>query len=111
MSKSQRDKGKRGEREVASALRAWGYDAHRVQQSERAYQCDVEGTPWWLEVKIGKSIRFWAAIAQADADAEAEASRKGKSRPPVVAFRRDGDTQWRVIMQLEDALDLLGEPQ
>jgi hypothetical protein len=105
MSKAQRDKGKKGEREVATILRAWGYDAHRPMQSAGARECDVEGAPWWIEVKIGKSVRFWEAISQAETDA-AQDERK---RPPVVVFRRDGETQWRAIIELEDLLELAGE--
>ncbi len=105
MSKSQRDKGKRGERELANVLRAWGYSARRGNQSDGAHECDVEAAaiPWWIECKRGKSIRFWEAFAQADSDAV----RDNKHRAPAVVFRRDGDTQWRVVLHLEEALELL----
>lgn len=62
-----RRKGKAFEREIASAMRAAGFgEARRGLQSRGGGEVpDVEGTPWWVECKVGKSPRVLAAYEQA----------------------------------------------
>ena len=69
-----REKGKRGEREIARILREHGYkDARRgVQYSGRTGAADVVGIPGWhIEVKRVEYFDMSAAVAQARSDAHA----------------------------------------
>lgn len=51
-----RSKGKRGERLVANKLKEiWPTAQRGLTQSRGAIQPDVTGTPYWVEVKIGKN--------------------------------------------------------
>lgn len=98
MGKSQRNKGARGEREVASILaEALNLPARRGVAQCRAGSdaADVEGTPWWVEVKIGARPNIVAAMRQAVTSADA--------RPPVVWTRRDRE-DWLVTMRASDWL-------
>ena len=66
MAKFSRDKGKRVERECANWLKPIYGDARRsANQAGGAVQPDIDGTPYWIEVKGGKSIGLWAALSQA----------------------------------------------
>ena len=52
--RSARNKGKRGERDVRDLfIRDFGLDARRGgnQSRDASNEADVEGTPWWVEVK------------------------------------------------------------
>lgn len=93
MSKRSRDKGKRGEREVAGIIRELtGWDAQRVVR-QHDDDSDVMGVPGWcIEVKrharVGRSnLRSWwqQAVRQAVAH-----------ETPVLFFRRDRD-EWRAV--------------
>lgn len=96
MGKSQREKGKRGERELARRLREYGYDARRGQQYSGANgDADVIGLPGvHIEVKRTEKLSLYDALAQAIADA-----RPGEM--PVVAHRRN-NCDWVIIQPLDD---------
>ena len=98
-----RQKGARGEREIASILKARGYDAHRGQQYSGANgDADVEGIPGFhIEVKRTEQFRLWGAIDQAKRDAR-------EQETPVVFHRKNG-SQWVAVMELDDWLDLVEE--
>jgi Holliday junction resolvase len=92
--KHSRDKGKRGEREVAQLLRIAGFDTRRGMQSRAGTdECDVEGTPYWIECKRGKRVNLRGAIRQAEEDTD--------GRPPVVIWR-DDRAEWMVLLSLEE---------
>lgn len=94
-----RRKGARGELEVVGLLTRV-YDAVKrglTQTRGGDDAADVEGTPWWIECKIGKQPNIRAAMAQA-----IEAT---DGRPPVVFTRRDRET-WLVTMRSEDWIAL-----
>ena len=97
-----RDKGKRGERELAAALRAQGYSARRGQQyCGTSGDADVVGLPGvHIECKRVERLNLDAAIAQAVRDA-----RPGEM--PVVMHRRSRKP-WLVTVGLEDFLTLDG---
>jgi len=99
MGKTSREKGKRGEREVASFLREYGYDARRgVQYHGGKDSPDVVGLPGiHIEVKRTERLHLWDALAQAKADA-------GDNIP--VVFHRANDCQWVVIMDARDWMKL-----
>lgn len=95
-----RRKGQSGEREVVEAFRQAGFPtARRCMQSQGAVGCDVEETPFWLEVKRGKKVNVRTAIKQAAKDTD--------GRTPIVVWRDDREP-WRVDLSLEDFLRLVG---
>lgn len=96
MGKSQREKGKRGERELARKLREYGYDARRGQQyCGVSGDADVIGLPGvHIEVKRTERLSLYDALSQAKSDA-----RPGEM--PIVAHRRN-NCEWVVIQPLED---------
>lgn len=96
MGKASRDKGKRGERELASKLREYGYDAHRgVQYKGGADSPDVTGLPGiHIEVKRTERLSLYDALAQSKHDA-------GENEMPVVVHRKN-DCEWVVIQPLKD---------
>jgi len=100
MGKSQREKGKRGEREVARILRNRGLDAKRgVQYQGSPDSPDVTGLPGYhVEVKFVERLDLRRAIEQSKADA-------GEDEVPVVVHRRSREP-WNITMSFEDFLDL-----
>lgn len=98
-----RDKGKRGELEIAHILQDRGYDARRGQQFSGANgDADVVGIPGiHLEVKRTEQFRLWEYLTQAINDA-----RNGEK--PVVAWKANRKP-WVVVMPFHDFLDLLEE--
>ncbi len=91
-----RRKGAGFERAIANRWAESIYpDAKRglVQSRSAKEGPDVEGTPWWVECKAGKSPRLWAALAQAQAATD--------GRPCVVVAKRDRQ-QPVVLMTLTD---------
>lgn len=102
MGKASRDKGKRGERDVAKILREHGYaDARRgVQYHGGGDSPDVVGLPGiHIEVKRVESLRLYDALDQSEHDAAA-------GEIPVVFHRRD-KKPWVAILRLDDFLELL----
>lgn len=96
--KRSRDKGKRGELELAHKLQALGYpDAHRSQQyCGGAWSADVIGLPSvHIECKRAEHVSLYRALEQAEQDSE------GSSNVPVVMHRKNGKP-WLVVMRLED---------
>lgn len=94
MSRMQREKGKRGEREVAQLLRDLGYPARRTAQNcgksgDAADVIGVEGLH--LEVKRCEQIRLDDWIRQAERDAA------GTGNIPVIVFRKSGEP-WRAVV-------------
>ena len=102
MTVNSKQKGARGERELASKLREYGYDCRRGQQFCGANgDADVVGLPGiHIEVKRTEALRLYDAMAQAKADA--------KSKIPVVMHRKN-DCKWLVVMELDDWIELYNE--
>lgn len=103
MGKMQREKGKRGERELAGILRDHGYDCRRGQQfCGAAGDADVIGLPGiHIECKRVERLNLQEAMDQAGRDA-----REGEL--PAVFHRRDR-SGWLVTMRLEDWIGLYRE--
>jgi len=101
-----RDKGKRGEREVAERFREAGFEGARraVQYNGRpGTVADVMGVPLLhIEVKRveREAVRKW--VAQAIQDAEAG----GEGKIPVVCHRKSGE-EWLITMKLDDFIEIL----
>ena len=95
-----RDKGKRGERELASKLKEYGYECRRGQQYCGANgDADVIGLPGiHIECKRVERLNIYDAISQAKADA-----REGEI--PCV-FHRKNNCEWLVTMPLEEWIKL-----
>lgn len=103
MSRAERDKGSRGEREVAAIFRAAGFDLDRTPNSGGLRILgDLYGQalPFHVEVKRHEVARPWAWWEQARSES-----------PPgaltVVAFRRS-HSPWLAIVKLERLAELLG---
>lgn len=101
MGKSQRDKGKLGEREVAHILQDYGYNGRRTQQfSGKEGTSDVVGLPGFhIEVKRHEryAIREW--LQQAEEDAR-------PTDTPCVVFRASREP-WRIVMGFKEFLGIL----
>lgn len=92
-----REKGKRGERELASVLRGLGYTTRRGQQFSGANgDADVVGIEGLhIECKrVERGLNLEKALEQSRGDA-----RDGEL--PCVMHRRNGE-RWKVTMYLED---------
>lgn len=98
--KNGRQKGKKGELELAHILRDYGYDTRRGQQYCGANgDADVVGLPGvHVECKRVERLNLEDAVAQAKRDA-----RPGEM--PVVMHRRNRG-QWLVTMPLENWMEL-----
>jgi len=101
MGAHQRAKGARGEREAAELLRrVYPLADRRPMQARGAARdgCDVEGTPWHVEVKRGARPSLLAALDQAERDTD--------GRPPLVLARQDR-RGWVAVLRWEDLQTLL----
>ena len=89
-------KGARGERELASKLRDYGYETRRGQQYCGANgDADVVGLPGiHIECKRVEHLNLYDAMSQSRRDAKPEET-------PVVMHRKN-DCEWLVTMRLSD---------
>ena len=101
MSAAQRDKGARGEREVADIWRAAGFDCNRVPNSGGLrIKGDLYGsTPAHVEVKRHETARPWAWWEQASGETP-------QGQRTVVAFRRSR-SPWLALVDLTQLAELL----
>ena len=97
-----KQKGARGERELAGILREHGYDCRRGQQYCGANgDADVIGLPGiHIESKRVERLNLSDAMSQAIADC--------KENIPTVWHRKNNE-QWLVTMRAEDWLSLYKE--
>lgn len=98
-----RQKGARGERELANLLKEHGYNTRRGQQYCGANgDADVVGLPGYhVEVKRVERLNLEAAMKQSQSDA-----REGET--PIIVHRKNRNG-WLVTMTLDDFLGLLPE--
>jgi hypothetical protein len=101
MSRSERDKGLRGEAEVAEVYRRHGLTVRGLEASgDHVLVCDREGNlTVHSEVKRQEVARPWAWHEQASSEAE-------PGSIPAVAFRRNR-SPWLVTLELERFAELL----
>jgi Holliday junction resolvase len=100
LSAAERNKGKRGERELARLLTMNGHPAHRGQQFSGSLDSpDIicPSLPFHIECKRAERISIYAALEQAEGDADGSA---------MVAHRRNGKP-WLAILRLDDLLELV----
>lgn len=98
-----RDKGARGERELANKLKEYGYDCRRGCQYNGADgSADVIGLKnIHIECKFVERLSLYDALAQAKHDA-----REGEM--PVVMHRKN-NCEWVAIQPLADWIELYKE--
>jgi Holliday junction resolvase len=101
MSRTERDKGLKGEREVAAIYTARGFDVRGLEGTgDHLIVCDpASGLVLHSEVKRQETARVWAWWEQATSEAEAGSM-------PVVHFRRNR-SRWLAIVDAEHLADLL----
>lgn len=97
-----RDKGARGERELANILKTYGYEARRGQQFCGANgDADVIGLEGvHIEVKRTEKFKLYDALEQSERDARC-------GEMPIVITRRN-KKPWVVCMRLDDFLRMYG---
>ena len=95
-----RQKGARGEREIAKILRQRGYDARRGQQYSGANgDADVVGLPGiHIEVKRVEALNIDKAMEQAITDAK-------PGEMPAVYHLKNGK-EWKATVRLKDFIKL-----
>ena len=100
-----RQKGKRGELELAHILKSYGYEARRGQQYCGANgDADVVGLPSvHIEVKRTERFKLYDAMEQAERDAR-------EDEIPAV-FTRKNNKNWLVCMKLEDFMEMYKEAE
>lgn len=98
-----KQKGARGERELARKLREYGYDSRRGQQYCGSNgDPDVTGLPGvHIECKRVERLNVEDAMSQSKGDARDD-------EKPVVAHRKN-NCEWLVTMRLVDWMDLYRE--
>ena len=99
-----KEKGKRGELEVAHLLKEYGFTGRRGQQFKGGTDspdvvCDMEG--FHIEVKRTEGINVYEAVAQARRD-------RKPGETPLVLHRRNGKP-WLAVLYADDLLRLLDE--
>ncbi len=109
-----RNKGARGERELAEFLRSFGFDARRGQQYSGANgDADVEGLEGiHIECKRVEKQDVNSWLEQAIDDSYADSLKHGYKVLPVVFHRQNHNprkpikSQWKVTMLAEDFIEL-----
>lgn len=101
MGKTSREKGKRGERELAKELQKLGIDARRGMQFSGSPDSpdvvtSIKGIH--IECKRVEKLQLYPSLAQAASDA-------GDDKIPIVAHRRNRHP-WIVALYLDDLLEL-----
>lgn len=111
-----RDKGARGEVELAKFLRSYGYETRRGQQFCGANgDADVVGLPGiHVECKRVEKMAVNDWLNQSIRDAHAESQKENTYMMPVVFHRQNYDVKkpckgmWKVTMLASDFMDLYG---
>lgn len=95
-----KQKGARGERELAKVLRAYGFKTRRGQQYCGANgDADVIGLPnIHIECKRVERLNLYDAMAQSKSDAK-------QGEIPVVMHRKD-KCDWLVTLSLDDFIEI-----
>lgn len=103
-----REKGKRGELELAHYLQKQGFtDSKRGQQFSGANgDADVEGLPGiHIECKRVEKLNIDEAMEQSDRDSYADSLKHGEKIIPTV-FHRRNRKRWKVTMWADDFMEL-----
>ncbi len=105
MTINSRDKGCRGERELANKLKEYGFDCRRGQQfCGNNGDADVVGLEGFhIECKRVEALSLYKALSQAKSDAK-------NGDMPVVMHRKN-NCEWVVIQPLETWIEMYKEYQ
>ena len=101
MGKMQREKGKRGEREVVDLIKRYGFEARRGQQFKGGADSPdvIHNIPnVFVEVKYREKFSIYPALEQATEEAE--------RKMPVVFHRRSGKP-WVAILDAREFLIMM----
>ncbi len=100
MAINSKQKGAKGENELAHKLKEYGYNARRsVQYNGKDGQADVLGLPHiHIECKRVERLNIYDAIDQAKRDA------KNGDKPTV--FHRKNRCNWLVTMELDEFMEI-----
>lgn len=102
MSINSRQKGAKGERELAKILKEYGYNCRRGQQYSGLEGEDVVGLDYiHIECKRVEKLDLYGAMDQSKRD------RKQGQLPAV--FHRKNNRKWLVTMELDDWIKIFGE--
>ena len=97
-----RQKGAKGERELANKLKDYGYNTRRGQQFNGLEGEDIVGLDYiHIECKRVERLNLEGAILQAKRDAK-------ENQMPAV-FHRKNNHKWLVTMELDDWIKLYNE--
>ena len=95
-------KGAKGERELASKLKEYGYNCRRGQQYNGLEGEDVVGLDYiHCEVKRVQALNLDEAMEHAKKDSR-------ENQIPAV-FHRKNNKKWKVTMELDDWINLYNE--
>lgn len=105
MTINSRDKGCRGERELANKLKEYGFDCRRGQQfCGNNGDADVVGLEGFhIECKRVEALSLYKALSQAKGDAK-------DGDMPVVMHRKN-NCEWVVIQPLETWIEMYKESE
>jgi hypothetical protein len=115
-----RQKGKRGEREVVALFKGVYPDAKRGWWQSRGGSVvpDVDGTPFWIEVKLGARPNPLAALQQAIDNEDDDYCVRLVNvlneqlvgdvphRTPLACCRKTPRGEWTATMRLSDLLEI-----
>ena len=102
MAINSKKKGAKGERELASKLRDYGYDCRRGQQYNGLEGEDVVGLDYiHIECKRVQKLNIEEALQQAKRDSKV-------GQMPTVFHRKNGE-KWKVTQDLDDWIKLYNE--
>ena len=102
MGRMSREKGKRGEREVAALMRDHGFEARRGQQHRGGGDSPdvIHNVPGLhVEVKFRERINVYEVLNQAHDDSHAEDT--------AVVFHRRANKRWIVILEADAFLRIM----
>ena len=108
MGKMEREKGKRGEREVVALIRNHGFEARRGQQHRGGGDSpDIihNISNAHVEVKFREQFSLYPALEKADDEADCMTGRAANLLP--VVFHRRKTKPWVVVMYADDYLSLI----
>ena len=108
MAINSKDKGRRGERELAKKLREYGFDCRRGQQYSGIEGEDVVGLDGiHIEVKRVERLNIYDAVDQAKRDSDYKALPFEDKLPAV--FHRKNHCEWLVTMPLTAWIEIYRE--
>lgn len=99
VSRSERQKGLKGQQEVQRAIRNAGLELRRVSHEGDALLDTPTGRRLHIETKFQERVQLPIWLRQAAAEAP-------RGAVPVVAFRKSRD-RWYACLPLDDLLDML----